>query len=252
MATAQARLAEAYEAFEAVAPEWDAARFEVFTFRNIAGIQMTKPRWQVFRHIVNHGTYHRGQIANMLRQLGVKPPSTNLFVLGRLVARWPRSQDRPRSFVRASELVAGGTPWRDALTRCGLPPALAASARTPTIAPVRPARRTARRAPEKDPHRLRPGVRAARADRAGGGADSSPLLVMRFLRAARCSPTPADVRAHFDLRGQGRFGAFRRCGRPHGGVLGLLALLDLRPRVAQGDGAVEDRAPGVESGSTQK
>ena len=39
----------------------------------------TKPRWQVFRHIVNHGTYHRGQIANMLRQLGVKPPSTDLF-----------------------------------------------------------------------------------------------------------------------------------------------------------------------------
>ena len=70
---------EACEIFEAVAPEWDATRFETFTYRNLAGVVMTKPRWQIFRHIVNHGTYHRGQIANMLRQLGVKPPSTDLL-----------------------------------------------------------------------------------------------------------------------------------------------------------------------------
>ena len=79
VATAKGRLAEAYAIFEAVAPEWDAARLETFTFRNIAGVQITKPRWQVFRHIVNHGSYHRGQIANMLRQLGVKPPQTDLL-----------------------------------------------------------------------------------------------------------------------------------------------------------------------------
>ena len=79
VATAKARLAEAYAIFEAVAPEWEAARLELFTFRNIAGVEITKPRWQIFRHIVNHGSYHRGQIANMLRQLGVKPPSTDLL-----------------------------------------------------------------------------------------------------------------------------------------------------------------------------
>ena len=79
VATAQARLAEAYEVFASVAPEWEAARLETFTFRNIAGVQKTLPRWLVFRHIVNHDTYHRGQIANMLRQLGVKPPSTDLL-----------------------------------------------------------------------------------------------------------------------------------------------------------------------------
>jgi uncharacterized damage-inducible protein DinB len=79
VATAQARLAEAYEVFAAVAPEWDAARHDTFTFRSIAGTEYSKPRWQVFRHIVNHGTYHRGQIANMLRQLGVKPPPTDLL-----------------------------------------------------------------------------------------------------------------------------------------------------------------------------
>jgi uncharacterized damage-inducible protein DinB len=79
VATALARLAEAYAVFESVAPVWEAARTETFTYRNIAGVETTRVKWQIFRHIVNHGTYHRGQIANMLRQLGVKPPSTDLL-----------------------------------------------------------------------------------------------------------------------------------------------------------------------------
>ena len=79
VATAQARLAKPTTIFDAVAPEWEAKRFETFTYRNLAGVVTTKPRWQIFRHIVNHGTYHRGQVANMLRQLGVKPPSTDLL-----------------------------------------------------------------------------------------------------------------------------------------------------------------------------
>jgi uncharacterized damage-inducible protein DinB len=29
-------------------------------------------------HVVNHGTLHRGQIVCMLRQLGVKPPATDI------------------------------------------------------------------------------------------------------------------------------------------------------------------------------
>ena len=79
VSTAQARLAEAYAVFERVAPEWQREPNEIFRFRNIAGVDKAIVRWQVFRHIVNHGTYHRGQIANMLRQLGVKPPSTDLL-----------------------------------------------------------------------------------------------------------------------------------------------------------------------------
>lgn len=77
--TAQARLAEAYAVFARIAPEWEKAPAEIFRFRNIAGVDKAVVRWMVFRHIVNHGTYHRGQIANMLRQLGVKPPSTDLL-----------------------------------------------------------------------------------------------------------------------------------------------------------------------------
>ena len=79
MPTAQARLAEAYAVFEQVAPEWEATKAGTFTYRNLVGVETTKVKWQIFRHIVNHGTYHRGQIANMLRQLGVKPPSTDLL-----------------------------------------------------------------------------------------------------------------------------------------------------------------------------
>jgi uncharacterized damage-inducible protein DinB len=32
--------------------------------------------WQMFQHVVNHGTYHRGQVTTMLRQLGVQPPKS--------------------------------------------------------------------------------------------------------------------------------------------------------------------------------
>ena len=34
---------------------------------------------QMFRHLVNHSSYHRGQIVTMLRQLGATPPNTDLI-----------------------------------------------------------------------------------------------------------------------------------------------------------------------------
>ncbi len=30
----------------------------------------------MLQHVVNHGTYHRGQIVTMLRQLGAAPPQS--------------------------------------------------------------------------------------------------------------------------------------------------------------------------------
>lgn len=35
---------------------------------------------QMFRHFINHSSYHRGQIVTLLRQLGSKPPSTDLIL----------------------------------------------------------------------------------------------------------------------------------------------------------------------------
>jgi uncharacterized damage-inducible protein DinB len=38
---------------------------------------------QMFRHLINHSSYHRGQIVTFLRQLGAKPPSTDLILFYR-------------------------------------------------------------------------------------------------------------------------------------------------------------------------
>jgi uncharacterized damage-inducible protein DinB len=35
------------------------------------------PPWIVLRHIVNHSTYHRGQVASKLKRLGVEQPATD-------------------------------------------------------------------------------------------------------------------------------------------------------------------------------
>ena len=37
------------------------------------------PLWQSMQHVVNHGTYHRGQVTTMLRQLGAQPVLTDLM-----------------------------------------------------------------------------------------------------------------------------------------------------------------------------
>jgi len=37
------------------------------------------PLWQSLQHVVNHGTYHRGQVATMLRQHGAQPIPTDLM-----------------------------------------------------------------------------------------------------------------------------------------------------------------------------
>jgi len=35
---------------------------------------------EMFRHAIDHSSYHRGQVVTLLRQLGVQPPSTGLIV----------------------------------------------------------------------------------------------------------------------------------------------------------------------------
>jgi uncharacterized damage-inducible protein DinB len=37
------------------------------------------PPWAVLRHVVNHSTYHRGQVAAKLKRLGVEQPATDLI-----------------------------------------------------------------------------------------------------------------------------------------------------------------------------
>jgi uncharacterized damage-inducible protein DinB len=53
---------------------------KVLDYKNLAGQSHSLPLWQVVLHVVNHGTYHRGQVTTMLRQLGYAPVSTDLHL----------------------------------------------------------------------------------------------------------------------------------------------------------------------------
>jgi uncharacterized damage-inducible protein DinB len=52
----------------------------VFLYQNLKKEQFKQPIYQMLLHVFNHGTYHRGQLVNMLRQLGVeKIPRTDFI-----------------------------------------------------------------------------------------------------------------------------------------------------------------------------
>ena len=42
------------------------------SYTNTKGERWTYPLWQILHHVVNHSSYHRGQVTTMLRQLGAK------------------------------------------------------------------------------------------------------------------------------------------------------------------------------------
>jgi uncharacterized damage-inducible protein DinB len=55
----------------------------VMNFKTLAGVSYSQPLWQCLQHVANHSTYHRGQVATMLRQLGAKPVSTDMIAFYR-------------------------------------------------------------------------------------------------------------------------------------------------------------------------
>ena len=53
----------------------------VFAYQNSKREQFKQPVWQMLQHVFNHGTYHRGQLVTMLRQLGIdKVPQTDFLI----------------------------------------------------------------------------------------------------------------------------------------------------------------------------
>ncbi len=50
------------------------------TYQNFKGETWTYALWQCLVHLVNHGTYHRGQVTMALRQLGATPPGIDFLV----------------------------------------------------------------------------------------------------------------------------------------------------------------------------
>jgi uncharacterized damage-inducible protein DinB len=57
----------------ALGPEGVEHRIEYKDFR---GALRSDVFWQMMQHVVNHGSYHRGQVTTMLRQLGAAPPNS--------------------------------------------------------------------------------------------------------------------------------------------------------------------------------
>jgi uncharacterized damage-inducible protein DinB len=56
----------------------------VFIYQTTKKEQFKQPVYQMLLHLFNHGTYHRGQLVTMLRQLGVeKIPPTDFIVWSR-------------------------------------------------------------------------------------------------------------------------------------------------------------------------
>lgn len=50
------------------------------SYINLEGLGWTYPLWRALLHLVNHQTYHRGQVSTLLRQLGATPVSVDFLV----------------------------------------------------------------------------------------------------------------------------------------------------------------------------
>ena len=51
----------------------------LYDYRTTKGAPSTNPLWQMLQHLINHGTYHRGQVTAMLRQVGGQPRATDFL-----------------------------------------------------------------------------------------------------------------------------------------------------------------------------
>ena len=75
-----ARLLErAYRRFEELRPTLTPERLNTLLTPRAVGRTFTLPRWAILRHIVNHSTYHRGQVASKLKRFGIEQPNTDFF-----------------------------------------------------------------------------------------------------------------------------------------------------------------------------
>jgi uncharacterized damage-inducible protein DinB len=56
----------------------------VVSYRNTRGESFAQPLWMLLRHVVNHASYHRGQVVSQLREVGGSPTSTDFVLYQRL------------------------------------------------------------------------------------------------------------------------------------------------------------------------
>ncbi len=72
-------LERAYRRFEDAILEFTPEWLEAMLTLHAIGRTFTLPRWAILRHIVNHSTYHRGQIASKLKRFGIEQSITDFF-----------------------------------------------------------------------------------------------------------------------------------------------------------------------------
>lgn len=58
----------------------DEALARVVAYTNTRGEKWRYPLVHLMQHVVNHSTYHRGQVTTMLRQLGATPAPTDFLL----------------------------------------------------------------------------------------------------------------------------------------------------------------------------
>ena len=52
----------------------------VVQYKDPKGNQYSQVLYQLMQHLINHSSYHRGQVVAMLRQLGAKPVALDMIV----------------------------------------------------------------------------------------------------------------------------------------------------------------------------
>jgi uncharacterized damage-inducible protein DinB len=57
----------------------DDALMQPVTYASQKGDVFTNELWRLMFHVVNHQSYHRGQVATLLRQLGLQPPTVDFL-----------------------------------------------------------------------------------------------------------------------------------------------------------------------------
>jgi uncharacterized damage-inducible protein DinB len=87
---AAAFLEHVYRRFDELRPALAPERLNTLLTVRWPGGSATLPQWAMLRHIVNHATYHRGQIASKLKRFGIDPPNTDFFF-------WAAEQTRQES-----------------------------------------------------------------------------------------------------------------------------------------------------------
>ncbi len=57
---------------------------KVIQYKNLKGNSFSSPLKEIFLHVLNHGSYHRGQVSSLIRRIKGKPPITDLIEFFRI------------------------------------------------------------------------------------------------------------------------------------------------------------------------